>query len=90
MSKPITITFQASEGLHAWLEDQAGQREMTLGGFVRLTCAEARAVSPRSRTPAPVTTGAGDVFNPPTYTTSPGRLMTVTQAKRLAKGKASR
>lgn len=81
MSKPITITFQASEGLHGWLAKEAGSREMTLGGFVRLTCAEARIASLRSSAPAPVTFEA-----PATH----GRLMTVTQAKRLAKGKAPR
>lgn len=86
MSKPVTITFQASEGLRDWLAEQASKREMTLGGFVRLTCTEARAGTFRPGTDSAFTHPAGPIMEATDH--FPRRVLTVKEAKRRAKGKA--
>lgn len=90
MSEQVTITFQASKGLRDWLAGEAAKRELSLGGFVRLTCANARTGTFRPGVDSQFTHPAGPIMEAEQLIPIPrGRLLTVREAKRRAKGKAT-
>ncbi len=104
MSKPVTITFQASSELHAWLKSKAKEWEQPVGTFVRLICLRERGRDSRAAAPAAPIMETADAFprrvlpitlNDPNQTIPEPqiirqnpRIYTVREAKRRAKGKA--
>lgn len=88
MSEQVTITFQASKGLRDWLAGEAAKRELSLGGFVRLTCANARTGTFRPGVDSQFTNPAGPIMEAEQLVPRV-RLLSVREAKRRAKGKAT-